>query len=481
MALPGEPVRKFERKTYNRYAELTKTGVICMFNRLESQPFPPETISTPSPIVTGGADSFARQESVFIAMNLCAMAFLVLAHLLFTPAMGEPASIVYLLFGLRMAMQAAEFAWLRYLRPSFSPAVVRRYALASVWMNVGFAFAVSVLAQSEDAHYTVLMLLPLTAAAFRFSLPLVAGTVLVASALSFAELWIYFRLDPPVQVSEYFEALSLVSLFVIVSIMVWLFAQHLRREETSLKSAYDELQRTRDRLIAEEKLAAIGRLSSAIAHEIRNPVAMVSSSLALAKKSSTTEELRSELCEIASKEAARLERITNDFLAYARTREPDRRIVRVEELLSYVADVARGRSVEHDVQIVVECDVALCASLDEFLLQQSLLNLVLNAIDATDAGDSVIVAAVASENGVLELSVQNAGKPIHPEQVDKIFEPFFTTKPSGTGLGLAIARNIARVHGGDLTLACNQGNSVRFLLRLPADSHCGAAAVGAVE
>ena len=86
------------------------------------------------------------------------------------------------------------------------------------------------------------MMLPLVAAGFRFTLPLVLGAVATAAALSNAELAVYFYLNPPVQASEFFEAVTLSELFLLVAFVVWLFSEHLRREESRLKQALDELE-----------------------------------------------------------------------------------------------------------------------------------------------------------------------------------------------------------------------------------------------
>lgn len=100
-------------------------------------------------------------------------------------------------------------------------------------------------------------------------------------------------------------------------------------------------------------------------------------------------------------------------------------------------------------------------------MQQALLNLAMNAIEASPSGGGVLLRGTL-DNGLIRIEIENANGPIPREAVDRIFEPFFTTKPSGTGLGLAIARNIARGHGGDLVLSRNQSDAVQFSITLPA-------------
>ena len=118
----------------------------------------------------------------------------------------------------------------------------------------------------------------------------------------------------------------------------------------------EELERTRERLLAEEKLAAVGRLSRALAHEIRNPVAMIASSLATAASAGQDEAERKEMFAIAAKEAARLERLTTDFLVYARPRAPQISRANLADMLNYIATVARAHAANKGVAIDVLAD-----------------------------------------------------------------------------------------------------------------------------
>ena len=429
----------------------------------------PKTVRSDAPAgVTDARTSsqFVREESIFISANVCAMALIVLAHVGFVPWMGWPPTIVFVLFALRILMQIMELWWLRSRSAALPRKFVAFYEHASVWLNIVFAFVVAVLAREEDAHYTILMLIPLTAAAFRFSLPLVFSVVVVVCGLTLAEIAIFFQFRPPIEISEYFEGVTLVGLFVTVAIMVWMFSERLKREEGSLKLALEQLRAARDRLVAEEKLAATGRLASAIAHEIRNPVAMISSSLIMARKAETQEDVRDELFGIAAKEAARLETLTNDFLAYARTRAPERKSIDVGDLLNYVADLAKGMTSERGVALRTESASALEASLDPFLIQQALLNLLLNAIEAAGPGGTVKLGT-SHADGVVQFYIENSGAPISAEARERIFEPFFTTKAAGTGLGLAIARSIVAGHDGELALECNEVDCIRFVASIP--------------
>jgi two-component system, NtrC family, sensor histidine kinase HydH len=222
----------------------------------------------------------------------------------------------------------------------------------------------------------------------------------------------------------------------------------------------------RTKLIQQEKLAAVGRFSAAIAHEIRNPVAMILSALTTATGPNLPSDERQEMFEIATKEASRLERLTTDFLMYAHPRPTTKMRADVSDSVAYIADVCRARASERAVELHYDSPEGLCTDVDLDQLHQALLNLVMNAIEASSVGANVTIRGRLNQANVL-IEVENDHGPIPREAAGRIFEPFFTTKPSGTGLGLAIARGIILGHQGELTLSRNQADLVRFTISLP--------------
>ena len=424
--------------------------------------------SAPSPSTGLDFGSLREQESAIVAMNLLVLAALLVIHGLFSGELGPPARPLLFALTLRFVTQCAELHWLRNGARRASAELLMRYVRASVWINVAFALLASMLDTKEDSHYWGLLVVPVVSAAFRCKL---WGTLLVAGAacsVAFAQVWFFYLRFPPVAVGEYYEAATVSTIFILVAVIVWVLAGRLRRDHDQLSANLDELQQTRDHLVAEEKLAAVGRLSASIAHEIRNPVAMISSSLAMALEDGVEAPLRAELFEIAAREAGKLEKLTTDFLSYAHTRPPDRRATQICTLLRNVASLARAYASGDDVTIDVACDDDLEADIDQFQIQQALLNLTINAIDAAPPGGVVRLGARVVPGASLGLYVENTGEAIAAEAAGRIFEPFFTTKSRGTGLGLAITRNIARAHGGDAALDLNEHGRIRFTITLPA-------------
>jgi signal transduction histidine kinase len=412
--------------------------------------------------------SFQRQETIFILLNVGILAILLLLHTIFSDYWGRPSRWLVLILGAVFLFYVAELVWIQGLNTKLSPAMLSLLSWSSIALGLAAAGALTVLTDHEDSPYFVVAVIPILIAAFRLSLPAVIGVVAVASVLNFWTTDVFFRRHPPVDLGEYLEAGTASLIFAFVGLLVWLLLDQIREKEANLAQNVLELRQTRAKLLEEETLAAVGRLSSAIAHEIRNPVAMISSSLHMAHRCAPGSEEHSEMCEIAAREAARLEKLTTDFLSYARPRQPEATPNMVHDTLAYVASVCRAHAGSKSVKIEVEAPESLQAELDPAQIQQALLNLVMNAIDASPAGGTVWLKSSWDGLSEVKIWITNSGKEISAAVLPRIFEPFFTTKAGGTGLGLAIARNIARAHGGELELEKNEPGNICFCLRVSA-------------
>lgn len=413
---------------------------------------------------TSDIASFRRQESIFIALNLSILVVLFSLHLYFAYFWGKPAPLLVAGVMLGIALKSAEWIWLQRLSRPLRPAALAALTWASIIFNVGLATMLAVLTDKEDTPYFALMVVAVLEAAFRFDLFAIVGVVGVVDFSLFWQVWWFYKVHPPLDVGEYFEAGITSLLFATVGVLVWLLLRDLRQKELRLASNVLELEQARERLLREEKLAAVGRLSSAIAHEIRNPVAMIASSIATAKQLSGGE--REEMFDIASEEANRLSNLTTEFLDYARTRPPKLQEILLPDTIAYVADASRAHASKKGVHFAVSVPAGITVQADEGQLQQALMNLLLNAVDASP-DDGTISVRVDDGNRNVRIHVENSGKVISEPALSRVFEPFFTTKPHGTGLGLAIARNIARAQGGDLVLSTNEAGRICFSLILP--------------
>ena len=409
-----------------------------------------------------------RQETVLIVLNLTVLSGIAVTYLVFGAVgmAGPPGRVFFAVLMSWFLVQALALVWLVGGAGTTRGGPLAAWASLSIWLNLGFALALALSGGMEDTHTAVLLVVPVIAAAFRYATAGIVLVVATAVGATYLQLWIYYRHLTKVAATEYFEATNAAMVYVVVAIVVASLVRHLRRDAAQLRASFEALETTRDRLVQEEKLAAVGRLAGAIAHEVRNPVTMIVSALSLANDETVDAPKRGEWIGVASEEARRLETLTRDFLAYARQKEPDRQPISLSTVVGYVADLARAREPATGVRLSVACPVDATVTLDAFQIHGALLNLLVNAFDATPAGGEIVIGADAGPGGSASLWVENPGPAIPPDVVPRLFEPFFTTRPRGTGLGLAIARTTARAHGGDVELTANEEGRVRFTLTI---------------
>jgi signal transduction histidine kinase len=406
--------------------------------------------------------SFKEQEATFAGLNLFLLIALLATNILFPAYFGEPPALLYAVLLTAITANALDLFWSNRGR-MLDAAGIAGLTWTMIALNVAVAFALASLSYRQDVQYFALMIVPIFQAAFRLSLGATILTVSVSAALIFFWVWNYFRLHGGWDLNEYLEAGTISLIFAVCGLLVWTLMNHLRAKQ-------NELEKAKAKLLVEEKLAAVGRFSSAIAHEIRNPVAMICSALTTAANNPPGSDESKEMFEIASSEAARLEKLTNDFLAYAKPGTPVKQRNDVADSIGYIADICRPRALSLGVAVQCETPECLWAEVDAGQLQQALLNLAMNAIEASSSSPdgSAVLLRGSRENGRIRIAVENGNGPIPAEAVKCIFEPFFTTKSAGTGLGLAIARSFALAHGGDLVLSRNQKDLVQFSIILPA-------------
>jgi signal transduction histidine kinase len=409
--------------------------------------------------------SFRRQERVFAGLNLGLLVFLCFTQFLWSQYLGAPHRQVLTLLGVGIVANLSEMIWLNH-RQQISVAAIERLTWAMIAIHLAIAFGIASYSYKKDVQYFALMIPAILQAAFRLSLASAVLTVAVSDGLIFFWVWNYFRVHPPVDPNQYVEAGTVALIYAVMGLLVWTLVDHLRKKQNELSRSLAELEQAEAKLLAEEKLAAVGRFSSAIAHEIRNPVAMISSALATAASREPGSAESREMYEIATKESSRLEQLTTDFLVYARPRLPAKVLSDVADSVGYIAEICRPRAAEKNVEVSCNCEEALWAEVDGGQLQQALLNLAMNAVEASLPGANVYLRG-RREGMQVHIEIENANGPIPATTVARIYEPFFTTKPTGTGLGLAIARNIALANGGDLALARNEADSICFVLSLP--------------
>jgi two-component system sensor histidine kinase AtoS len=240
---------------------------------------------------------------------------------------------------------------------------------------------------------------------------------------------------------------------------------------TSFNRMASRLGRLIDRTVRMKRLAALGEFSTGVAHEVRNPLATLKTTVqALARVEEAPE--RSTLLASMLHEIDRMGRAMEDILVFGRPRAPEQREVVLGEFVSGLVALTSPDAAQRGVSLSVEGDLAAVAVVDPDHLSQILLNLVQNALQACSAGGRVVLRLAADEAQVT-IEVADTGSGIEPARLVQVFEPFFTTRPGGTGLGLSISRQLAELNGGSLALesAAGLGTTACVTLRPGGRAH----------
>jgi len=220
-----------------------------------------------------------------------------------------------------------------------------------------------------------------------------------------------------------------------------------------------------------EQFATMGHLTATMAHEIGTPLNAVSLHLQLLARSPGLTPADRQRLAIIDQQIQRLVKTIQDFLAAARIEPRPRTRVELNTLIrnvtSLMAPALAAKGITHDLRLANQLPSIRA---DEHQLQQLLLNLLSNAVDAMPRGGHLRIETAADE-GAVTLTVADSGPGVPPELRDRVFEPFFTTKgAAGTGLGLAVCRGIVEIHHGTIELDNRSGDGATFVVRFPAHS-----------
>ena len=268
-------------------------------------------------------------------------------------------------------------------------------------------------------------------------------------------LRIYF--DEPREFSE--EELQYLALIAERGAAVIQRAQLLEIQE----SRYDQLA------LQTEKLSALGRMAAGIAHEINNPLAgILLYSTNLLKKAPPEGPLREGL-EIIIQETLRCKTIIQELLEFSRPGEPKAFLTNVNKVIEKAIHLLENEFRLKHIQVKMDLTKQLpYVMIDENQVEQILVNLLLNAIQAIEGHGTVTVRSyVTSDRKSVAIDVVDTGCGIPPENMSKIFEPFFSTKPKGTGLGLAVSYGIVQKHGGRIYAFSEPNQGSCFVLEFP--------------
>jgi signal transduction histidine kinase len=241
-----------------------------------------------------------------------------------------------------------------------------------------------------------------------------------------------------------------------------------------LHQSLEILARTQSELVARERMAALGELAATMAHEVRNPLGVISNCIsALHRVSGPRPDAQQKpLLDIIAEEVQRLDQLVRGLLDFSRPVQPQPRPEPLEPVVEGALSAAL-RSQASSSQVTVQREVAPdlpLALVDPQLLHVALSNLFTNALQAMPQGGDLSVRIERGQHAGaprLQLSISDTGAGMSPEVQQRIFEPFFTTRATGTGLGLPIVRRIVEGHSGEVEVRSTQGRGTTFTVRLP--------------
>lgn len=297
--------------------------------------------------------------------------------------------------------------------------------------------------------------IPIVVAASWFGL---RGGIYSATAISL--LILPYLFDSTAEVHQL--SLELVELFfyyaigILVGALIDRDSQVRQRHETTLL----QLERS-------ERLSLVGQMAAGVAHEIKNPLASIKGALEIISDERVAKTVRDDFREIGLKEVKRIDTTISEFLEFARPKEAKKQRLDLSASLDNSLRQLEPQVSKADVQIQTSIDRGVQVLGDQEQLHQVVLNLLINAIEACQARDTIIISLARCNSKGVMLSISDSGKGMAPAELEQAFDPFFTTKTTGTGLGLSIVKSIVENHDGHIELASQPQKGTRVYVTLP--------------
>ena len=274
---------------------------------------------------------------------------------------------------------------------------------------------------------------------------------------------------PQIMAGRYAE----IAVFLAVGVLTGTLSDRERKRRRELQRATDQLSETNQQLQNSfqqlrraDRLSAVGQLAASLAHEIRNPLGSIEGAIDIVGRTAD-DDRRREFLGIIKKETRRLNGLLTNLLDFARPRTPQIRQTHLDTIVRAVVDLTSHNAQQQNIELKLDIAPGLPqVECDSEQIIQVLLNVTLNAIQASPAGGQISISAHRRDSMIL-LRVGDEGGGIAEAELDKIFDPFYTTKEGGTGLGLAISYQILTQHGGGIAVERNPDKGMTFTLSFP--------------
>lgn len=235
---------------------------------------------------------------------------------------------------------------------------------------------------------------------------------------------------------------------------------------TALKDSLRKLEETNKEKMRLEKLSLLGEMSMTVAHEIKNPLNSIRGAVCYLKENFRGQVLN-EFLTIIDDETKRLNEIVTSFLRFSKPVPLNLTFSNINTLIEETVNLIRQEATENNVEVIMSLDKDIpFFYFDYQQLKQAILNLIVNALDATKGGDTIKIITDIVDSKV-RVIISDTGEGIDEKLIRDIFKPFFTTKTRGTGLGLACVERIIKDHKGEISIKSIKGSGTEFIITLP--------------
>jgi two-component system sensor histidine kinase HydH len=303
--------------------------------------------------------------------------------------------------------------------------------------------------QYRHAVYRMLFYLPLVLGSFWFGLK---GAIYICASVSMLYIPYAIKQWQGFSLENFHELLEGV-LYIIIAFIIGYLVEKERKKHSAL--------------VKTERLAAVGKAVSEIAHDMKTPLVAIGGFANQVFRKLPQDDPNRKKLEVMVQETARLESMIKQMLDFGRPLEIQPTKISLNELVMKTVEVAEPVARKSGVELKADLEPSLPPLLlDGPRIEQVILNLITNAVQASPAGERVLVRTHL-ENGEVLLKVADRGCGIAEEHRESVFHPFFSTKKTGTGLGLGIVKKIVEAHGGDVSFQSNPEKGVTFSVRLP--------------
>ena len=347
---------------------------------------------------------------------------------------------------------------------------MRNRILANIAVYLSIA-AVSVLHYVAPVHahqlhdiYRRLYYLPIILAAFLGGF---RGGLIAAAAVCLAyapHAFGHISHDPATDTQKILEMV----LYLAVGLTTGSLVSRLKGTQRQLQGSIEQLRSAEAQLVRAARLAAVGRLSAGLAHEIRNPLASIKGSAEILSDDFPPEHPKHRLLQVLIEESARLNHVLSRFLAFARPRPIEQQEIdmgrEIEEVVALLQGQPEARHIRFGIESTSSTPVRPRGDREQ--LRQVLLNVLLNACQASGKNGEVSVHCEV-DGGMCKVVVRDSGSGFTPEALENAFTPFFTTKAQGTGLGLAISHRIIDSHGGRIRVGNHKNGGGLVEVEIP--------------